>query len=571
MPPTRGLALFLFLSAGLLRSETVVVTVLATTDMHGNLYPIDYVTDRPAPRGLAKIATLIRAAEADNPNHLLLDCGDTIQGTPLEFVYQMMVRNGSAPMGLKSPVPLTADPMMLAMNRLGYDAMAVGNHEFNFGLKNLDKARSQADFPWLSANTVVAPGGRERPFAPYVVKTVGGVKVAVIGITTPVIPTWEKPENLGSYRFEAPPGVVKRVVADLRAREHPDLVLVISHAGLGRNPATNAPESPEENVVCDVATANPDLDAVIFGHSHRELEGRLIGGVLVVQPRNWGMSLARLDFTMERTAAGWNVAAKKSRLLRVTDATEAAADILEIARPYHELAERHLDTPVTTSPGPLDAALGRVEDTPLVDAVQRVQLEYSHADVSFTALFNATVHVAEGRVTARQIAAIYPYDNELYVIEGNGKMVKDALENAARYFLSCTGARCSAPPLISRDVVGFNYDMAEGVEYEIDLTRPAGDRIRNLRWHGQPLAPDQKLRIALNNYRAGGSAGYGMFSQAKVLWHSQEEIRDMLVRYYAEGRALPTKADGNWRIVPEAARRTLEAEALAESRRQQLQ
>jgi 2',3'-cyclic-nucleotide 2'-phosphodiesterase/3'-nucleotidase len=462
--------------------------------------------------------------------------------------------------------------MMLAMNRLGYAAMVVGNHEYNFGLKSFNRARSDAQFPWLSANTVVAPGGKERPFAAYIVKTIAGVRVAVIGITTPAVPTWEKPENLGAYRFEAPVDAVKKAVAELRAREHPDVVLVAAHSGLGRNLDTGAAEGPEENVVYDLATQVPELDAIVFGHSHQELEGRSIGKVLVVQPKNWGISLARLDFTLDRRPdGGWTLAAKKSRLIPVTAATTAAADILEIAKPYHELAERHLDMPVATSPRELEAALGRVEDTPLVDAVQQVQLFYAKADVSFTALFNPALRVPKGQVTVRQIAALYPYDNELYAVEGNGKMVKDALENAARYYLSCAGVRCSQAPLTNRSVAGFNYDMAEGVEYEIDLGRPEGDRVRNLRWHGQPLAPDQKLRIAINNYRAAGSAGYSMFKGAKMLWHSQEEIRNLLVEYYTERKNLPGEATGNWRVLPEAARKELDREAAVEAKRQHLQ
>lgn len=553
----------LLLAAGFGRSEQVVVTVLATTDLHGNLYPVDYATGHEADRGLARIATLIRAAEAENPNHLLIDCGDTIQGTPLEYVYQTLARTGSGPMGLKPTRTLSHDPMMLAMNRLGYAAMAVGNHEYNFGLASLEKARLDARFPWLSANTSVAPGGRERPFEAYIVKVAGGVKVAVIGITTPSVPTWEKAGNIGSYRFEPPVQAVKRAVAELRAGEHPDLILVAAHSGLGRNAETGAPEGPAENVVYELANAVPSLDAIVFGHSHEQLEGRLIGKVLVVQPKNWGMSLARLDFTMERQDGKWSVADKKSRLIPVTAQTAAAADILEIARPYHELAERYLDTPVATSPREMDAALGSVADTALMDAVHQVQLFYAHADVSFTALFNPTVRVPKGPVTVRQIAALYPYDNELYAVEGTGKMVKDALENAARYFLSCEAARCSQAPLTNRAIPGFNCDSAEGVEYEIDLGRPEGDRVRNLRWHGKPLAPDRKLRIAINNYRAAGSAGYSMFLGAKVLWHSGEEIRELIVRYYGERGALPGEADGNWRVMPEAARRELDKEASA--------
>ena len=134
-----------------------------------------------------------------------------------------------------------------------------------------------------------------------------------------------------------------------------------------------------------------------------------------------------------------------------------------------------------------------------------MQLHYAHADVSLTALFNPRLHVAPGPVTAREVAALYVYDNELYAVEGDGRMLREALENAARYFRTCPEPSCERGPLVDPGVRGYNYDMAQGVEYEIDLTQPAGSRVRNLRYHGAPLRDDQPLRIALNNYRAAGS------------------------------------------------------------------
>jgi 2',3'-cyclic-nucleotide 2'-phosphodiesterase/3'-nucleotidase len=163
----------------------------------------------------------------------------------------------------------------------------------------------------------------------------------------------------------------------------------------------------------------------------------------------------------------------------------------------------------------------------------------------------------------RQIAALYLYDNELYAVNGTGQMVKDALENAARYFTGCSTADCSNTPLINSSVIGYNFDMAQGVTYDIDLTRPVGDRIRNLRYQGKPLGPQQKLRIALNNYRAGGSNGYTMFKGAKVLWRSYLDIRELILRYYAD-HELPSVPDNNWRVIPETAHQALRAEASQE-------
>jgi 2',3'-cyclic-nucleotide 2'-phosphodiesterase/3'-nucleotidase len=552
-----------------LSAERIKLTVLATTDMHGNLYPVDYYNDdKPANRGLVKVATLIRAARAANPNNLLIDCGDTIQGSPIEYVYQTFVRTGHAPLKLAfAGAPFAHDPMMLAMNALGYDAMVVGNHEFNFGLKNLDRARSDARFPWLSSNTELVAGSRQ-PFARYLLKTVAGVKVAVIGVTTPAVPTWEKPENYAPFRFEPAKAAVQKSMAELRAlpaARRPDLILIAAHAGLGRDPKTGVNRVDEvagENQMYDIATSVPGIDAIVFGHTHAELAELRLNGVLLTQPKNWAISMAELDFTLERKpGGGWTVVEKGSRLIPVKPETAVDPEIDRIARPYHEMAERYLNTVVAKSTEALDGRLGRVEDSALVDAIQIVQLHYSKADVSFASLFNTRVNVPKGPVTVRQIASLYLYENELYAIEGSGKMVKDALENSARYFLSCSGESCLKGPLTNSRVIGYNFDMAQGVNYEIDLTQPEGQRIRGLTWKGRPLLPDQKLRIALNNYRAGGAAGYTMFPQGKIVWRSSEDIRQLIITYFTEHGTLPAKPDGNWRVVPEEARQTLERQA----------
>jgi 2',3'-cyclic-nucleotide 2'-phosphodiesterase / 3'-nucleotidase len=533
------------LTLGAAAGAPVTITLLATTDLHGNIYPVDYYTGAPSDRGLAKIATLIEAVRRENPNTILIDCGDTIEGTPLESLHQQYMATGRLPLGLAfARAPLQADPMMLAMNRLGYQAMVLGNHEFNFGLKNLHAARKDARFPWLSANTITET---RQPFQACTVVTAGGVKVGIIGITTPAIPSWEKPENYWGYRWTDGPAAAEAAVAALRRDPQPAIIVAGVHAGLGNGP---------ENMVTAVAQRVAAIDAIVFGHTHQQVAGETVNGVLLVQPKNWGMSLARIDFTVD----GGKVIAKHSRLIPVTSDTAADAEILALARPYHELAGKYLDTVIAASPAEMDARYGRVEDTPIVDAIQAVQLYYARADVSFTPLFNPRARIPKGPLTVRQIAALYVYDNELYAIEGNGQMVKDALENAARYFRTCPDAACSHGPLIEGRVAGFNFDMAEGVSYEIDLGQPAGQRIVNLRYRGEPLAPDRKLRIAVNNYRAGGSAGYTMFRDAKIVWRSAQDLRSLMIAYYSSHK-LPKSADGNWRILPAGAENVLKREA----------
>jgi len=546
----------------ILAQESASVRLIVTTDLHGYIYPYDYYTAKPADRGLAKAATLIAKARAEKPDSsILVDCGDTIQGSALETVYQGYVRTGRLPAGVKVP-KLGEDPVILAMNHLHFDAMAVGNHEYNYGLKNLNQARNASKFPWISANTELASGSREKPFAPYLLKTVNGIKVAIIGITTPGIPMWEKEDHYRGYRFTSGKEAATNAVAELKAKHAPDVILVAAHAGL-----EDTGDMRGENMVKEIARDVKGIDAIVFGHTHSTVAGHWIGDVLVMQPRNWGISIGIMDISLTREAGKWKVSDKQSRLVPVTKDTAADEAILNIAKPYHEAAEQYLSSPVAESPEEMTGQLSRVRDTALIDSIHQVQMHYAQADISFASSFNPRVVFRKGPASVREIAALYVYDNTLYGVEGNGKMVREALENAARFFLTCPDTSCSQGPLINSKVIGFNYDMAAGVDYEIDLTKPEGQRIVNLRYKGAPLRDDQPLKIAVNNYRAGGSAGYSMFKAGKVYYRSPEEIRDLMVRFYAERKSLPAQPDNNWRIVPPAAAATLERDAVAEARR----
>ncbi len=540
------LLLFAFLGLSAAFAQPVSITILATTDLHGHIYPYDYFTQKPANHGLAKVATLVREVRQSRPDALLIDLGDTIQGSPLESVYQNFKLTKRLPAGVTIPArALSIDPMMLVMNAMRFDAMTVGNHEFNYGLENLNAARRVARFPWLSANTL-ASGPNTKPFVPYLEKTINGVRIAIIGLTTPAIPLWEKPEHFAGYTWEDPATSLKRLL-DIWGENRPDLILVAAHGGIDKSGAT-------ENFAWQAAEV-PGVHAVLFGHSHGEVAEVFNGDTLLVQPKNYGASLARLDFEFLRDSTGkWQMQSRRSRVIKVTDATDADENILSLAKPFHDATEQYLSSPIATSTVELSAARGRVEDSALVDAIHEVQLHYTKADVSLSALFNPRLVIPPGPVTVREAAALYIYDNTLYKIEGNGAMLRSALENAARFFESCPTPACNTGNLINSRMPGFNFDMAEGVTYEINLTRPAGQRIQNLRFRGQPLSDTQPLTIALNNYRAAGSGGYDMFKDAKILWQSTDAIRELLIEYYTRKKSFPATPTNNWKIVPAAAR-----------------
>ena len=234
-----------------------------------------------------------------------MDCGDTIQGSPLESVYQSYVSEGKLPLDLKfDGRPFTADPMMLAMNHLKYDAMAVGNHEFNYGLKNLNKARSDAQFPWLSANTKTDPKSGRKPFPASIVKTVDGVKVGIIGITTPAVPTWEKPENYAGYSFVAGPAALKSAVADLQARSQARYYCrhrAFWYRSHSQSRASGHSSREHGRRIGESTRASTRSSSGTRTIRFRKYD---IGGALLTQPKNWAMSLARVDLELESKPEG---------------------------------------------------------------------------------------------------------------------------------------------------------------------------------------------------------------------------------------------------------------------------
>jgi len=520
-------------------AERAWITVLSTTDLHGNILPIDYYTGMPDARGLAAVATLVRQARDENrTGTLLVDSGDVIQGSPLSYVHNTV--NNAPP-----------DPMMLAMSALGFDAMAVGNHEYNHGRTILEKARREASFPWLSANTYKA-GTNETAYQPYIVKALNGVRVGVLGLTTPGIPSFENPENYQGLEFRPAVPEARKWVAILRDRERADLVVVAMHMGLEEDLRTGIPtpgQVPNENAALAIARAVPGIDLILMGHTHRDVSSLVVGGALLMQANLWGRHLGRADFSLEKDTAGrWRVVSKQSRTIPVSLQTQADPQIAAIAQPYDRETRAWLGRVIGESDAELSALDARERDNALLDLVQRVQLDEGHADVSMVAPFNRQARVPKGPVTVRQIAALYVYDNTLVVLQVTGAQLKAALEHSARFFRDYVAGRSPAE-LVDERIPDYNFDVAEGVTYDLDISRPVGDRIRNLRFHGEPLAAGQTLRLATNNYRVNGGGGYTMYQGVPVLSRSSDEIGEMIIRWVERHHRIPSEPTGNWKIV----------------------
>jgi len=525
------------------RPRRVTLTLLSTTDIHARVEPWNYMTGQPAELGLAKIATLVRRIRAQKPHVLLFDCGDATEGTPLAYYFARKD-------------PARPNPTIAAMNAMRYDAMAVGNHEFNFGLPALYRAKEQARFPWLGANVVATrPGVRQ--FPPYVIRVVAGVRVGIVGFVTPAIPHWEVPEHYDGYAFEPIVAAARRIVPELRPKV--DLLVALVHSGFDRDQATGRMYKqifPEENAAWELAEAVPAIDVILFGHTHREVSEMFINGILLTQAKNWGQSLAEAEVTLARRPRGrWRVAGKYSQTIRVTAEVPADPEIMRLSAPYHAEVERFLKTPIATAPIALSGAFGRLRDDPLIDLLHRSQMDAGRADVSLTTLLFSGAAYPAGTITARQAFALCPYDEVLDTVEMTGAQLKEALEHAASFY-----PRWPFPP---GDVAlpDYNADSAEGVSYVVNLARPVGERIENLRYHGSALDPNARLRVAITSYREAGGGGYAMFHGLPIVSQTKEETVELLIDYLKRTRTIPVQADENWAIVPaEAAQALIDAE-----------
>jgi 2',3'-cyclic-nucleotide 2'-phosphodiesterase (5'-nucleotidase family) len=515
------------------------VTILSTTDTHGNILPLDYYTNKPDARGLAKAATVIKQARKQEPNLLLLDSGDTIQGTPLVYYHN---RKNDAP----------PDPMMLVMNALKYDAMAVGNHEFNFGLNVLEKARREASFPWISAN-IYDTATKQTHFKPYIVKEVNGVRVGVLGLTTPGVPSWENRPNYAGLEFHEPVNEATKWVRALREKEHADLVVIAMHMGLEvdlRTGQINPGQVQDENAAYSIAEHVPGVDVILMGHTHREVPSLIVNGVLLTQADKWARRVARVDLYLRKDSnKRWQVVGKAANTIPVDDSVKPDPEIAQIAAPYDLETQAWLGKKIGESERELTAAQARFRDTAILDLIQRVQLEAGKGDVSMAASFNPEARITKGPVTVRDIAGLYEYENTLVTLEITGQQLKDALEHSARYFRAYEPSKAAAD-LVDEKIPGYNFDIAEGVTYDLDVSKPVGQRILNLKFSGKPVSPAQKLKLVTNNYRVNGGGGFTMYIGAPVVYRSSEEIRDLIIDWVERNRRIPTEPDNNWRLLP---------------------
>ncbi|MET8911691.1 5'-nucleotidase C-terminal domain-containing protein [Micromonospora sp. NPDC004551] len=554
--------------------KTWDLTVLGTSDTHGNVYNWDYYRDaefddsKHNDVGVAKLATLVNQIRAERKGKatLVLDAGDTIQGTPLATYYAK-----------QEPITSTGEthPMANAMNVLKYDAVTLGNHEFNYGLPLLATWIGQLGFPALAANAINEKTGKPA-FLPYVIKEValGGydsptLKVGILGLTNPGVAIWDRANVEGKLVFADMVATAAKWVPVMRERGA-DLVIISAHGG-DSGTSSYGPELPNENPVALIAEQVPGIDAILFGHAHNEVPEKFVTNkatgaqVLTSEPSKWGQRLTRMDFTVTKVKGRWQVVTKSATTLNTNTVVEDPA-VLAAVRGQHAKTVGYVNTVVAQSEVELSTVESRYKDTPILDFINHVQAEVVTQALAGTAYaslpvlsqaspFSRTAVFPAGDVRIRDVAGLYVFDNTLEAVVMTGAEVKAYLEYSAKYFKTwAAGTTIDLDNINDPNVPDYNYDVISGLDYDIDIAKPIGQRITRLVLPGTdtPVPADAQFVVAVNNYRRSGGGNFPGIVKTQV-YNQQQEIRQLLIDW-AQAKGVIRPADffvPNWKLVRE--------------------
>nr|WP_233516775.1 bifunctional 2',3'-cyclic-nucleotide 2'-phosphodiesterase/3'-nucleotidase [Paenibacillus curdlanolyticus] len=579
-------------------AATVQLRVLETTDLHVNLMNYDYFADKSTDEyGLAKTATLIKQARAERANSLLFDNGDLIQGNPLgDYVAKVdPLQKGET------------HPVYKAMNLLDYDAGNIGNHEFNYGLDFLKTSLQGAKFPYVNANLYVDdhdnnPANDQHYFTPYLLldRTVTddagakhAIKVGVIGFVPPQVMQWDKSNLQGKVIAKDIVETAKKLVPEMKAKGA-DLIIALPHSGFEDIPQT---ENMENSVL--YLSQVPDINVILFGHAHKvfpsaafdgkkgvDLAKGTINGVPAVEPGFWGNNLGVVDLELALKDGQWTVQNSKVDVRPIYDAANKKAlvdvdpEIANAVEADHNHTLDYIRGPVGTTKAPINSFFALVQDDPSIQIVTSAQKWYVEQHLQGTeyeglpvlsagAPFKAGgrqgpsyyTNIPAGKIAIKNVADLYLYSNTVNAVVLTGAEMKEWLEWSAGQFNTIDPKGTSEQPLVNDNFPTYNFDVIDGLNYQIDvtqqarydaggkLTAPDAHRIQNLSYKGKPIDLKQKFIVATNNYRASSSKLANPDGKRIVL-ASPDENRQAVIDYIKTFKTIDPAADGNWSFLP---------------------
>lgn len=527
------------------------LTVFSTSDVHGSVIGWNYFKAQPADVGLAKVSTIINEARAQKGREdaiLCIDGGDILQGTPLDTYMVQHLHEWKA----------GEHPMFAAYNKIGYDAIELGNHEFNFGLDYLRKAIGR-NKNVLGANVIDDKTGRTWDgVRPYIMKTVKidgeKVKVGIIGTDTPAVPNFEDPSHFAGVHFESQVPVMQKYVKELKAKGA-DIIIGVTHSGVPRGDRNSA-----ENQVVAIAEACPELNLLICAHNHVVIDNKsgikgpdgtvyadsVINGVPIVESGKDGKFVGKSTLTIHKVDGKWKVEKVTTDAISVKGVKDDPAIVAQV-KPWHEKTLNQLQTVIGQAADEFSGAESNHQDSAIVDLVNEVQRHYAGTQLSASASFNTSQNIAKGDITLQELSGLYIYENYLYGIRINGAELRKYMEHAASFYGT------------SPD---YNYDMIQGVDYTIDLNQPVGRRITKLQYQGRDVKDTDSFTMAINDYRMNGGSGYleamGYTNGRKpeVVFDSMRkygddgQMRALMIQYVKEKGTITPTCDHNWTVIP---------------------
>ncbi|MBN2424647.1 MAG: 5'-nucleotidase C-terminal domain-containing protein [Calditrichaceae bacterium] len=545
--------LLVFLSSGLLAQQTDTVFILATTDVHGCIQPYDYFKDQPADLGLAKAYTKIADFRRRHKNIILLDAGDLLQGTPLTYLFNHEKNT-------------YLNPMILTLNYMGYDAFAVGNHDIEQGVFVYEKARAESRFSWLSANSLLEDG--RTYFEPYTILERNDIRIGVIGLTTPGIPMWLDESLYPGITWTDMVSTAKKYCDILKPEV--DILIGLFHAGFDSGYSaekTKALNIPNENASGLVAAKVPGFDVIFAGHSHKEVypdeydKANNLNLPLKLNAGHRAKHIAIAQIVLRKVNQQYKIINKRGWLEPAYNA-QAAESIIQLTDFFHQQTLEYTRREIAEINGVLDTRWSRVEDTPAIEQINKAQMAASDAQISFASSFNNKLIIEDSVLKVKDIYSLYPYENYLYVINMTGEQIRKYIEYSTQYYLKNYNHSGESEYIAGHDpdIAGYNYDMAEGINYTIRVNRTMESRqdksvrnkIVNLTLSdGSQLEKEKYYRVAVNSYRASGGGGFmnaAGIKDPEIIWKSNREIRTILIDYFQKEGVILQEVDDNWKV-----------------------
>jgi len=541
------------------KSKVVQIKIVETSDIHGCFFPYDFTEGKEKKGSLARVSSYLQKQRHKFGNNLiLLENGDILQGQPTCFFYNYINKVGN---NVASDV----------VNYLGYDAQCFGNHDVETGHKVYDKWIGELKCPVLGAN-IIDIRTNEPYVKPYTTFSRDGVKVAVIGMLTPAIPNWLTEELWSGLRFDDIRKSAEQWVKTVREKENPDVVVMLLHSGWDGGINTSDYVEDEAKAVAEQV---PGIDIVMYGHDHRARKEYVRNAdgtdVLCLDPANNALNVAEATITIEMDKKGR--IKKKVITGDVVDITGEPVDerFMTVFKPQIETVRNFVDIELGTFTAAMYSRDGFFGSSPFVDLIHNIQLSVVDAEISMNAPLGYNNIINKGVIRVSDMFKLYKYENNLYVLRMTGKEIRDMLEMSYDQWVNTMTSADDHIMLLDNGTrtdmqrygfknMTFNFDSAAGIDYEVDVTKPNGEKVRILQMsNGQPFNEQRVYRVAMNSYRGNGGgelvtlgAGIPKDSlESRIIYKSTKDLRQYIMEEIQRMGTVTPKANNNWRFVPE--------------------